>query len=384
MVAGLKFLSKKGFNPQNFSNQKNVWEREQEKRQETKRLKDREAQLQRERDEEELARARGEIPKVGFLYDVPPGMSRREKYQQAHDNDDDQKPAAVDQHDSSKHDNNVTMDRQPGDDDAAAAFRLLLASSNAGACDGSNMNQDDHSGISLRGAQQGKFGTVLQGSSVDPTADKEKMKDRRAAIEKQSALERAVGAKVGANNLSLEEQIQRFPVLAHAPRAKGMTATDVGVTFKPLGTQIRNVKCMACGIWGHSKGDRECRVSGWDPFAAASVTNTAAADGNASRSNPKKRHHDRHHSSRHQNDEDSMSSSGNSHSSSSTDSSSYERRRRRRKKDKRKRRKRKNSRSDADEYEYERKRPSRRRSRDDDDDEDSGQYQRKKSHKKHR
>ena len=54
-----------------------------------------------------------------------------------------------------------------------------------------------------------------------------------------SALEHAVGCKeeTGAA-LTLDEQIQRFPALAGAPRAKGMTATDVNVKFKPLGTQI--------------------------------------------------------------------------------------------------------------------------------------------------
>ena len=49
-----------------------------------------------------------------------------------------------------------------------------------------------------------------------------------------------------------------------------MSATDVNVSFKPLGAQMRNVKCLACGIWGHSRGDRECQVTGWDPFSAAS------------------------------------------------------------------------------------------------------------------
>jgi hypothetical protein len=299
----------------------------------------------------------------------------------------DQKPAAVtttnDKHDSSNH-KNLTMERQPGDDDAAAAFRLLLATSNAGTCDdGTKKNEIDHAGIALRGAQRGKFGTVLQGSSIDPNAEKEKLKDRRTAIEKQSALERAVGAKTGTNNLSLEEQIQRFPVLANAPRAKGMTATDVGVTFKPLGTQIRNVKCMACGIWGHSKGDRECRVSGWDPFAVTSVTNTAtAAEGNDSSSNPEK--NPRNHSSCHENAQDSMSSSAHSHNSSSTDSSSYERRKRRKKKDKKRRKNKKRSRSDAydDDEKDERKRHRRRRTREEDEDENSVQHQRKKSHKK--
>jgi hypothetical protein len=38
MVAGLKFLSKKGFNPQNLTNQKAVWEARQQKEHESKRV----------------------------------------------------------------------------------------------------------------------------------------------------------------------------------------------------------------------------------------------------------------------------------------------------------------------------------------------------------
>jgi hypothetical protein len=38
MVAGLKFLSKKGFNPANLTNQKAVWEARQQKEQENKRV----------------------------------------------------------------------------------------------------------------------------------------------------------------------------------------------------------------------------------------------------------------------------------------------------------------------------------------------------------
>merc|ERR1711862_377424 len=45
-------------------------------------------------------------------------------------------------------------------------------------------------------------------------------------------------------------------------------ADVVGLNFKPLGAVLRNVRCMACGKWGHSRGDRECEVSGWNPFVS--------------------------------------------------------------------------------------------------------------------
>ena len=74
MVQGLKFLSKKGFNPQNRVNRTKVWQREQENKQEQTRIKKREEELEREREDEELAIARGDTPRLRFMYEQPPGM----------------------------------------------------------------------------------------------------------------------------------------------------------------------------------------------------------------------------------------------------------------------------------------------------------------------
>eukprot|EP01083_Nonionella_stella_P280355 953781_1 len=81
MVAGLKFLSKKSFNPQNLVNQKSVWEREQESKREKDRHRRREKQLTIERDHEELARSRegasgGQRAALSFMYDAPPGLGK--------------------------------------------------------------------------------------------------------------------------------------------------------------------------------------------------------------------------------------------------------------------------------------------------------------------
>jgi CBF1 interacting corepressor len=247
MVQGLKFLSKKGFNPQNQVNQKNVWEREHASKNEQERVRQRGEQLRRERDDEELARARagergGSQAQLRFMYDAPPGSTGEQKEQQEQTNNDAAKPSTS---------AGSLTQIQPGDDAAAAAFRRMLA----GQCmpeEGMTKNEEQED-------TKVSFGPVLQGS------DMEKVKAIKP--EGLSALEKAVGRRDKAPGLSLAEQMQRFPQLKNAPMAKGMSDTNVNVAFKPLGAELRNVKCLACGIWGHSKGDRECKTSGWDPFS---------------------------------------------------------------------------------------------------------------------
>ena len=48
------------------------------------------------------------------------------------------------------------------------------------------------------------------------------------------------------------------------------------LNFKPLGAVLRNIQCLKCGQWGHSRGDRECPVSGWNPFSMESTIPTVA------------------------------------------------------------------------------------------------------------
>jgi hypothetical protein len=296
MVAGLKFLSKKSFNPKNAGNQKTVWERQQERAEGDKKARERERQLQRERDDEELQRARGDTPRVAFLYSVPPGLEGAA----------DGKSSRVDEEGAASRsatgstsghrtaDAGVSLHRQPGDDEAAAAFRALLASSSRGWGETQEVEEEDRGfdQAATKPALAASFGTtVLQGTSHDPVqAALEKSSSGGGAAAQQSeggysslsALEKAVGRKpqhaAASASLTLEEQIQRFPALAHAPRERGISASHVGVSFRPLGTQIRNVRCLACGVWGHSRGERECRVSGWNPFDASATSAAAAAD----------------------------------------------------------------------------------------------------------
>jgi CBF1 interacting corepressor len=247
MVAGLKFLSKKSFNPQNLTNQKRVWERQERTKQEEKRVQQRARQLQRERDDEELAKSRGDQPKLAFLYKPPPGLEgKANPNQRGPAVDLKETPAA-----HTETGRNDFVERQPGDNDAAAAFRQMLATAAT-----PNYNDDNASNDEAPFSTKTIFGTVLQGTSVEATREKKTM----------SALEKAVGRNHDKNTVTLDEQIQRFPALANAPRVKGVDETSSAVQFKPLGTQIRNVRCLKCGVWGHSRGDRECELSGWNPF----------------------------------------------------------------------------------------------------------------------
>ena len=248
MVQGLKFLSKKGFHPKNLANQKKVWEREQQTKQEADRLAERQKTLERERDDEELRRSRGDV-KLEFMYQAPPGLEKK-------------KPETVKSSESTKGPRDLTR-RQPGDDDAAAAFRQLLA---AGASHSNTPAESDQADQDVKAA----FGsTVLHGSSVDTA-----LPDRKAL----SALEQAVGRKkTDAPTTTLDEQLERFPALKNAPRMRNTAGDSAAVQFKPLGAQIRNVRCLTCGVWGHQRGDRECQVSGWNPFSAP-VTSSVKPD----------------------------------------------------------------------------------------------------------
>ena len=249
MVQGMAFLSKKGFNPHNQVNRKNVWEAQQASKQEKERIRQRQEQLRREREDEELCAARhggdGSQAQLRFMYDAPPGMADKKTEGEA-------KPT--------ESSSDVTQ-IQPGDDAAAAAFRRMLAKASQGEPDNKEEDEEEFNA----NAEEAKlsFGPVLQGSTLDANEQQQPGDE----IKNLSALEKAVGRKDRGGALTLEEQVARFPQLKNAPMAKGMSSTDVNVSFKPLGSQLRNVKCLACGVWGHSRGDRECSKSGWDPFS---------------------------------------------------------------------------------------------------------------------
>ena len=314
MVAGLKFLSKKSFNPQNLTNQKSVWHAEQESTRLLHKQQQRERQLIIERDHEDLAKIRdgekgGKMASMRFMYDAPPGFKKDGKRASGDDYDDGgvdgdgdggggdyqglgsgshQRMKKVDE----KQPGEDLFQRKSGDDDAAAAFRLMLAQAQS-----QNSNHDGgmdtHSNSEVAGAQaaiQNHNPLIISGSTAEAHNPDDPNNQKKR--EDLTQLERAVGKRNASSALTYQEQIARFPQLKHAPRALKRNNKDdddnneggdggsaAQLNFKPLGAQIRNVRCMACKIWGHSRGDRECSLSGWDPFAAKSTCTVANARG---------------------------------------------------------------------------------------------------------
>jgi CBF1 interacting corepressor len=356
MVAGLKFLSKKSFNPQNLTNQKNVWERQQQEKKEDRRIKERNEQLIRERDDEELAKARGDTVKLDFLYAAPPGMLETQKESTTADDysdqEDDRKLPASDP-------NDMLHQRQPGDDDAAAAFRLLLSRP----ADEADADEDSLATGDSADAAASKSRYALQGSSSDVTKTKANL----------TALEKAVGRRKDSSNaITLDEQVQRFPALANAPRAQGMTSMDIGVSFKPLGIQIRNVRCMACQKWGHSKGDRDCEHQ-WDPFSGRASTLMTAKQHEEEKAIEKNGPLDRSEAHLNKSRRDRRDSSS---SSEDSDSSSEESRRERKRRKKRKKHEDKAKRRKDSKH--------RKRSKSEDSEDQERSRRRKSSHKRDR
>jgi len=57
---------------------------------------------------------------------------------------------------------------------------------------------------------------------------------------------------------------EKFAFLKNAPIVAEY-AKNVRVTHRPLGIEVRNVKCARCGEWGHTSGDRECALKDVNP-----------------------------------------------------------------------------------------------------------------------
>lgn len=284
MGGGLAFLTKKSFNPANWSNQKQVWEARQKNETEKRRIAERESQLKREREEEDLARVvggeeEGGRKALGFMYDggKVPGLKREKNVGAGDDHAEEYGKSVCG--DTNGGTTSSVYDRQPGDDDAAAMFRAMLARGTA-ASDDSKPAATVFGGGNDAAGESGEHPVAKGGTASETTRDQ------------RTNLEKAVGRGiVSGSGVTLAQQMERFPMLKGAPMALQKPAAlsggedgetneqnitnIVGMNFKPLGQVLRNVQCLKCGKWGHARGDRECEVSGWDPFRATAPATIA-------------------------------------------------------------------------------------------------------------
>ena len=53
-------------------------------------------------------------------------------------------------------------------------------------------------------------------------------------------------------------------MLKNAP-VEGEFTENVKVKFQPLGIELRNIRCLRCGEWGHRSIDRECKLRDQNP-----------------------------------------------------------------------------------------------------------------------
>jgi len=61
-----------------------------------------------------------------------------------------------------------------------------------------------------------------------------------------------------------EHMDQKFDFLKNAP-VEGQYTGSIRVTHKPFGIELRDVRCARCGQWGHTSGDRECKMFHLNP-----------------------------------------------------------------------------------------------------------------------
>jgi len=376
MVQGLAFLSKKNFNPHNNSNRKLVWEAQEKSRREKERIQRRELDLKKEQEDEDLERGRkgdigGSQAQLRFMYDLPPGMENNNGSDGGYGtNNNSYINININSNGNGNGNGNINIkdikngDKKQqhqagsslaqlaqvrtGDDAATLEFRRMLSavSKNPSAdTDTSSssllMSSSTAAHHSTDSAQSFKFTPCLQG--MMESRDKDDYDGKGGgptvkadiSIDNRSALEKDVGRKnrSSQNNLSYQQQIERFPQLKNAPMeakpkddGNNDAAAPMMVNFKPLGVQILHVRCMSCGIWGHARGDRECAKSGWNPFALPASVSSSTATATVTTTKSQRQQQ----SSSFTSIGGSVASVKKSTNSTNNDSSSYQRRRHRR------------------------------------------------------
>eukprot|EP01084_Bolivina_argentea_P313405 542737_1 len=81
-----------------------------------------------------------------------------------------------------------------------------------------------------------------------------------------TSIEKNIIEKQIEKNMSIHDRnAHRFDILKNAPITHDYVK-NIDVVHKPFGKQIKHVKCVKCGEWGHKIFDRECRFSEYNPL----------------------------------------------------------------------------------------------------------------------
>ena len=161
----------------------------------------------------------------------------------------------------------VLLDAAAGDPAAiekAKQHRLGFLFGAGGGADGGGAGGGTgaHAGVGAgAGAGAGAAGAGSDSDDGGKVTGATKLERERAAtkaklLEEMTTLERSLGTRVSVG-MTLQEQIEKFPMLKGAPVEGAYAGSLARLKFNPLGKVIRHVRCLKCSGWGHSSGDRE-------------------------------------------------------------------------------------------------------------------------------
>jgi hypothetical protein len=278
----LSFLHKKSWHTGKSVNQRDVWHDEEKVKEEAERMRKRSETLEKEKEQEEMERIiNGETASqrqgLSFMYKQPESLTAKGAAAVKGSNVD----IKTSFHEQGEEDGLFDED----DDPAVRDFKRMMAGRAVAAATANSANT----------------ATATTASSASASASAAPFDDD-GKPDHRSALEKSVGKRQN-SSMTVSSQIALHPELKNAPMAhkSGADMDNMIIKFNPLGKVLRNVRCKLCGFVGHAKGDRECKVGGWDPFSntgfskgdAAKSSDTAEKDTSAKSDTTTKKHRER-------------------------------------------------------------------------------------------
>jgi CBF1 interacting corepressor len=101
-------------------------------------------------------------------------------------------------------------------------------------------------------------------SSTTSTANKSSQSNKMDSHSRLTYEEQKLINSLKTPQPTKQELEERFPMLKGVPTIGDYTE-KIAIRPRPLGIEIRNVRCARCGQWGHVSGDRECPMLDQNP-----------------------------------------------------------------------------------------------------------------------